>query len=47
MKIIKINSEKYYIRYKTKDYYLVSKTKDGAKFKIDRNEQTDSKKVKA
>lgn len=47
MKTIKINSEKYYIRYKTKDYYLVSKTKDGAKFKINRNEQTNSKTAKA
>lgn len=47
MKTINIKSEKYYIRYKTKDYYLVSKTKDGAKFKLDKNEQKNTKTVKA
>lgn len=37
MKKIIINKEKLYIYLKTKDYYIVSKTKDDkGKFKIDR-----------
>lgn len=37
MKTIKVNKEKLYIYLKTKEYYLVSKTKDDkGKFKIDR-----------
>jgi len=36
MKTIKIDKTTYYIHFESLDYYLVSKTKDSAKFKIDK-----------
>lgn len=36
MKTIKINKTTYYIHFENNDYYLVSKTKDGSKFKLDK-----------
>jgi hypothetical protein len=37
MKTIKIDKTTYYIHFESADYYLVSKTKTGSKFKIDKN----------
>jgi hypothetical protein len=36
MRSIKIEKITYYIHFETLDYYLVSKTKIGSKFKIDK-----------
>jgi hypothetical protein len=36
MKTITIDSVKLYVHFETEEYYLVSKTKTSAKFKIDK-----------
>jgi hypothetical protein len=36
MRSIKIDKTTYYIHFESVDYYLVSKTKTGSKFKIDK-----------
>ena len=36
MKTITVEGVKMYVRFESEDYYLVSKTKDGSKFKLDK-----------
>jgi hypothetical protein len=40
MKTITVEGVKMYVRFESEDYYLVSITKNGAKFKIDKNENS-------